>query len=609
MSDSSIPFVPHDKITKELLQRIEAIEVSLSAANLTEAEKFVFENTGMNPGMQRRYKAELKKVLGLPPRTAASVILAHAQFRQALEYIMVREERSDRLTLRSAKGLGVVMPSGELLSIEDFLKTLYPREGVNAASCYRALLGRCRKKQILRDDGRPCPLEELPSESSVKVFLRNWRNEYIAVRRGRSRKHDWEVMQQPYVTRDVTQYSPGELWIGDHTELDFIVLNEHGKPDRRWITAFIDIRTSLLVGYFLSWKPCSQTIALAYRNAVVGTQLRAFTGETFEKVSVVNVPSTILIDNGKDYRSNYTQRIFGKIDFDDAARLSIQRLTKLQYAIPYHGQSKAQMERWFGTIQTMLKYLPGFKGNKYQNKPDSLADDMKKGTILNVEQFDALVALAINSYNNRVHRKLKGQSPLEYYLTNQATQRSIDLRVLDFLLMKTQERRIRRCQVTIFGKEYYSDSLMKFNDRAADVYYDPNDLGFVSIYVGGKFAAVASNKEMIGRDERGYLQILQDRKRSEREMQAQLKEHHKGVTNADARLLLLEGELLNMNMISKELIRKNAPSITHITGIEQQAKEHQEELDSQKQVVEIEHEAKKHAKKHPLTLSMVNNIK
>jgi transposase InsO family protein len=631
-----IPTVPHDKITRDLLHKVDALMRSFIAVNITYAEREIEDSFSISSGQQRRYKSELRKLFKLPLRSPLSLLAAHPQIKQALEYVLVRDERSDKNTLRSAKQLSVIVPAtGESLSVEDFLKSLYPREGVNATSCYTALKARCLKKQVLKEAPSPvgegfavsaqpnrggevqlATLEDLPSEPSVIRFLRNWREEYVAVRRGRSRKHDWETMQEPYVTRDVTKYRPGELWIGDHTELDFMVLNERGELDRRWITAFIDIRTGLVIGHHLSWQPSSQTIALAYRNGVLGSQLRAFTFDPandgagkFEPVQITNVPEIIMIDNGKDYRSKQTQRLFGKIDFDDAARLSIQRLTKLHYVLPYHGQSKAQMERWFGVFQTMIKHLPGFKGNQYQNKPDSLAEDLKAGRILPVGQFDAMVAITINTYNNRVRKSLKGQSPLQCYLTNQTQQRSIDLRVLDFLLMKVQGRRIRRCQVKLFGKEYYSDALRTHNEKLADVYYDPQDIGFISIYVREKFAAVASNKEMIGQDERGWLKILHDRKHAEKQMQTELKEHKRGITNVEARMMLLEGELLNMTPVSKELMSKSTATVTYLTGIEHQAKENQRELESEKQAVELQKKVRERIKKEPLTLAMVDRIR
>lgn len=386
-----------------------------------------------------------------------------------------------------------------------------------------------------------------------------------------------------------------------------MVLNEKGNLHRRWISSFIDIRTGLIIGYHLSWQPNSQTVSLAYRNGVLGSQIKAFNGSSYVQIPLINVPEEIMIDNGKDYRSNYTQRIFGKIDFEDTARFSIQRMTKLHYTLPYHGQSKAQQERWYKTIQTMLKYLPGFKGNQYRNKPDSLKEEIKQNACLPVDQFDAMISIAINTYNNRVHRSLNGQSPMQCYLTNQSHQRAIDIRVLDFLMLKVQGRKIRRCQVALKNAGYYSDALMPYNDKPCDVYYDPNDMGMVSIYVDGKFAAVAVSKEMIGQTERGWERILRDRMHGEKTMMKEIQTYRKGISNADAKKMLLEGELLNASPVSRQLLMTSFPIITMITGIEQQAAENKIELDNATSEIERQKEARKRAKQSPLSLAMVND--
>jgi transposase InsO family protein len=601
--------IPASKVTDELVARTaDLIALMRTTQNLTEAQSAAAEKMGISVPTIRWYLSRIRQKLGAPKRASLAELAAHPEVRRAIEAVLTRKERADRLSLQSARHLNVIMPSGERLGVDDFLKSLYPREGVNASACYAALKGRCIQHQVVFDDGSPASVVDLPKERSIRRFLQQWREEFIAVRRGRARKHDFEVEQQPYVTRDVSRYRPGELWIGDHTELDFAVINARGYVDRRWISSFLDIRTGLIVGYHLSWQPNSQTISLAFRNGVLGTQLRAFTAENkYKPVSIRNVPETVMIDNGKDYRSKQTQRLFGKIDFDDAARLSIQRLTHLQYVLPYHGQSKAQQERWFRVIQQMIRHLPGYKGNKYQNKPDSYATDVRQGRLLPYAQFDALVAIAVNVYNNRVRRSLKGQSPLQCYLTNQTHQRAIDERVLDFLLMKVEGRRIRRCQVTLFSKEYYSDALMGVNEEMADVYYDPKDLGFVTVYVHGEFAAVASNKEMIGQDEKGWLRILRDRTKSEREMKSQLAAIKQGVSDADARRMLVEGELLNVVPVLEEVFTRRPLEITQITGLEQQAKEHQEALDREKESAEIEREAKKKRKQSHLSVAAMNS--
>jgi transposase InsO family protein len=606
-----IPAVPIGRITPDVISKTDLMLKLIAAKeNIREAEEQTATLMNVTSATLRLQKKELRRIFSIPDRASIAHLIDHPQIRQAIESLLTRNERSDKLKLRSAKRLDVIMPTGEVVTVENFLKSLYPNENVNAVSCYRALVARCKNKKVVKEDGSEASVMDLPAEVSVVRFLRQWKREFIAVRRAKSRKGDWEKTMQPYVTRDVTQYSPGELWIGDHTELDFMVLNEQGKPDRRWITAFTDIRSGLLVGYHLSWQPNSTTIALAFRNGVLGSQLKAYTADNqYKDVQIVSVPDTVMIDNGKDYRSKYTQRLLGRIDFDDKARLSIQRITKLIYTIPYHGQSKAQMERWFGSFQTMLKTMPGYKGNTYSNKPDSLKEDLKQGNILSVDQFDAMIALAINVINNRVKRTLGGESPLQNYLTHQSVQRGIDLRVLDFLMMKSEAKTINRCQVRLKNVEYYSEQLMAYNGKKADVFYDPSDLGFVSVYVDGEFAAVACNKELIGKDERGWQRILTDRAHGEKEMAKTIAGYRNGVSKTDARMMLLRGELMNTQPVDAALINKETTGMIIRTGFEERANEAQKHLEQEKIKVEVEQRARKKKNAVPLTMDQVSRIR
>jgi len=605
-----IPSVPIGRITKDVISKTDLMLKLISLdTNIRAAEEQIARETGLSSGVLRVYKKQLRKLFEIPDRMSIAHLANHPQIRQALEFILTRRERKDKSQLRSARKLDVIMPSGECVSVEAFLKALYPDERSNAISCYRALVARCKNKMVIKEDGTQATLADLPADVSVVRFLKQWKKEFIAVRRARSRKNDWEKNQQPFVTRDISQIAPGEIWIGDHTELDFMVYNEQGKPDRRWITTFIDMRSGLLVGYHLSWQPNSTTIALAFRNGILGSQLKAFTdGNEYKELHLMTVPDVVMLDNGKDYRSKYTQRLLGRIDFDDKARITLSRITKLHYTAPYHGQSKAQMERWFGSFQTMIKNMPGYKGNVYGNKPDSLKEDLKQGNILTVDTFDAMISLAVNVINNRIKKSLNNESPLQHYLTHQTVQRSIDLRVLDFLMMKSENKVIQRCQVRLKNAEYYSDQLMAFNGKHADVYYDPTDLGFVSVYVDGEFAAVACNKEAIGKDERGFQKILADRTRSEKEMREQIKSFRGPLSKEDARMMLLHGELSNTSPVDAALLAKNTASMTILTGFEQRAKESQSHLDQEKVKVEIERRAKKHSKNSNMTMEMINKV-
>ncbi len=609
-----LELVPADKLTPDVIRKIEAMTLSISAAdNVSELEKSIARSHDLPAGTQRRYKAELRKIFCLKPRSSFEPVLDHPQLRAAIENIVARSERSDKMSLRSAKHLSAVVPAtGECIGLDDLAKSLYSHENVDAEAVYQALVTRARVGQVVTDDGTPATLEDLPTLSTITRWLRKVRESEIAVRYGRSRKHDFDTKQMPFVTRDPEKYAVNELWFGDHTELDFMVMNEQGKLDRRWITSYIDMRTRLIVGYYLSWQPNGDTIALAFRNAVTGSQLHAFNGETYEPVHINCLCDNLEIDNGKDYRSKSNQRLFGKIDFTDLARLAVNRLTKLHYTLPYHGMSKAEQERWYGTIQRMLKYLPGYKSNNARlSKPDSLGEEIKQGQILNVETFDKMVALAINVYNNKIHRSLRDQSPLIYYLTNQHQNRTIDVRVLDFLMMHNPKRPpvIKRSQVTVLGNEYYSEEMLRYNGRRADVYWDPQDLGIVSVYVDGKFVSPAANKEMFGQHERGYLKILKDRRRHEREMKEQLQDVRKGISRSDAKYLLLEGKLSTGVAVPEELLSKPTPQVVVMTGVEKEAIEQSQRVKKHKEMIELEETAKAFAKSTKLTIAAVNKIR
>jgi hypothetical protein len=331
-------------------------------------------------------------------------------------------------------------------------------------------------------------------------------------------------------------------------------------------------------------------------------------GKKYKAAQLTSVPSELIVDNGKPEHSKYTQQITGKIEFDDKARLAVQTITHFHYAENYHPQTKAQIERWFRTIQTMTKYIPGYKANQYQNKPDSLEGQIKRREILGVDMFDKLMNRAVDVHNNRAKRTLKDQTPFQCYYTNQTYERTVDPRVLDFLMMKVQRKPIRKCQVHILGADYYASELEASNDKYADVYYDPQDLGFVSVYVNGELAAVASNKERMGQDERSWLKLLRDRKRSVKEMREQSKTFKRGVSDTDARYMLLLGEMTDTKTVSPELMNKSAPTMHILTGLERTARHQQKELDAEKEMAEIEREAKKKTKESPITLAQVNKI-
>lgn len=89
-----------------------------------------------------------------------------------------------------------------------------------------------------------------------------------------------------------------EVWFSDHHPLDLFVItrvHKNGMFDtaRVWLTAVMDAASNAMVGYTLTTRPNTASIAEAFSRAAVFTVDSPFYA----------LPEIFYIDNGKDYRS------------------------------------------------------------------------------------------------------------------------------------------------------------------------------------------------------------------------------------------------------------------------------------------------------------------
>lgn len=613
-----IPVVGADKITDGVLAKAKALTRLLEAKNVVATEAEIEHELGIARRTQQRYKSELRSLFKLPARYPLSLLVKHPQLRQAIEYVLTRKSPATKGTMRKARRLIVLKSEhGEYCSLEDFLLSLYSRPGgITAVDVNTTMRNLCTAGQILTESEEkkliPCSLEVLPSYAALNRFLRKREQEKLAVRRARmATKKDWDAFNV-YVKRDPKEYRVRGKLEGDHTEIDVEVINSRtGKPDRLWVTSMVDYHSSLAAGYYLSYRPNSETIALCGRNAMTGAQIQVATPEGPKPIeNFMDVPDIVLIDNGKDYRSKYTQHSFGKIDFDDDARRTIQRICELHYAEKYHPQSKPHVERSFGVLNELWKLLPGYKSSNYQKKTDQFKEEQRQNQLFFDYQFAQLFHQAFYQYNNRPRRRLGGLSIIQYVLANQQHRRVVDDRVLDFLLMKpSKHRQIRRGYVTLHGKEYFSFDLQAHNDKFCTIYYDPQEMGYAHVYLEREFITTAVHTDLIGKTERELLEVIKERKRRDKAIHTEIKELHQGISNLQAKGMLWNGMMGNVSFVTPEQLAKTTPAINIMTGIEQQAKEVAEELKAREEIAEQEKEAKKRQKHSPIiTLSRVRNL-
>ncbi|MCI0623709.1 MAG: Mu transposase C-terminal domain-containing protein, partial [Acidobacteria bacterium] len=292
-----------------------------------------------------------------------------------------------------------------------------------------------------------------------------------------------------------------------------------GRLIRPWISAWLDLKTEVLTGWFISERHNSQTIALAFRHAVLP-----------KDDGIMGLPESVYVDNGKDFRSRYLEgraKGLGRIPADAVElfgrahglgvldRRAMEGIwcnlgLKVRHTIPYNAQAKP-IERLFGTVERdLVQELPGWCGSKLALRPvDILKDQVRqhqawlKGEaeetpFLHISEFALLFERWLHEhYTRRPHARL-GCSPLEAYRQDYGSPVVPDERTLDLLLLRAEKRLVRRNGLELFERNrwYWSEKLLGREGTYVEVRWDPRDLGKVLVDTEEGFLCEAFNLEL-----------------------------------------------------------------------------------------------------------------
>lgn len=317
--------------------------------------------------------------------------------------------------------------------------------------------------------------------------------------------------------RDCGSLKAMELVAGDTHTFDCFVTAGEGKRQRvirPLLVGFMDMRTRALVGFGVCETSDSQTIKDVLFSMVM------------EKTNPDNpfwgVPKVLLIDNGKDYTSQYltgrsrkqrTSR--GLMDESELAgiyaELGIERDMR---SLPYHAWVKGQVERFFGTIcEDFTKELASYKGTLTGSLTSgkvvkNLRDLQRNGELLDIADFAARFEnWVLNIYHKREHKGLKEQkeanpTPLgawqtaEHYLKAAPPMRYLKERALVRVT-----RFVRQTGIRLLGCDYMAEGLLPYINtrRKVIVGYDRKDAGRVFVYDGQskEFICEAENIKLL----------------------------------------------------------------------------------------------------------------
>ena len=73
----------------------------------------------------------------------------------------------------------------------------------------------------------------------------------------------------PYIRRIYEDIASNEWWIADNHTFDVIVVDKNGKQHRPYLTAFMDARSGILTGYYITYNPSSEATLIALRKGIL----------------------------------------------------------------------------------------------------------------------------------------------------------------------------------------------------------------------------------------------------------------------------------------------------------------------------------------------------
>jgi putative transposase len=341
----------------------------------------------------------------------------------------------------------------------------------------------------------------------------------------------YEAKCAPYIEIDPDSIEPNQVWVGDHSQFNCWVqyLNKLVRP---WMTVWEDLKSRMIVGWYISPVPNQTTILLSMKRAI----------EKF------GPPESVKIDNGKDYDSELftsttkqKRKILGKGYLDEKMLAGIYAMMDIgvSFAIPYNAKAK-RIERLFATIDSQfMATFDLYCGKDTKRKPEDLVEKLKDpATIRNAisfEKLESLFASYVDVYNANSHsaKDMLEQNPAEVF-QNRRIHRVLAPGVVDLLLrIWSRELTVGKNGVQFKGIFYgqYNAELLIHQGRKVRLSYDPDDLRRAYIYDAATFKliTIAEQNQLINygtsiseeslrnamREKRRVLRVAKDFRNSE----------------------------------------------------------------------------------------------
>lgn len=355
-------------------------------------------------------------------------------------------------------------------------------------------------------------LAQVPGEVSMyaRNGLKNWEAQYMLKAR----------REKPKLAN--------ECWFGDHYQFDAFVIDRDGNVAKPWLTAWYDIATGCVVGWYLSIQPNSSTIAEALAYGIQDKTDFPFWG----------VPKYVYTDNGKDYRSNVFEggnvvekRIENAMEYNiETEGLLIQLHIKNVHAKAYHGWAKP-IERFFGTFSDRyVRELPGWCGRNPDERPENFAKTLKKlvenNQLMTLDNLRDWFVEVLHEYHNTPHAGYNGEKPIDLYnRLEKARHDKPGWAVLGLAKMEAEYRKVTTQGIRFDNELYFHPELRHYVNEQVKIKFNRGRKDVLIVMKDGKYICAAPIKEtlkMVGEDNERIAEHIALQKTQQREVKAEI---------------------------------------------------------------------------------------
>ncbi len=328
------------------------------------------------------------------------------------------------------------------------------------------------------------------SESTYRRWLSNWKSRnyhhWVFSREGEKGLND---KVDYYIERDYDKISVGDILVADGHVLNFDILNPWtGKPKRMTLVLFLDMKSSMPLGWEIMPTENTQAISAALRRAII---------------ALGKIPQVVYIDNGRAFKS----RFFNGCEWDEQAFVGVYAQLGIRtiFAWAYHGQSKT-VERFFGTFSELETWMPTYVGTSIDRKPPRLNrgeklhrrlwDRATGGICPTLVEAHQAISAWFDTYACRPQRgHLAGRMPISVFDAERGP--GVNQEELSHLMLAQDIKRITRAGISFRKKNYYHPELYGRTEPVIIRYDLLNETSIMVYDQAGQFLCEASTKEKV----------------------------------------------------------------------------------------------------------------